>query len=459
MKKELVLILLLFSALPSALAQFKRYSGIVTDEETHQPIAWAHLLLKENGTGTVSNPEGEFAIYVPIDISSATLNVSIVGYKSKLITLPSYESDNIKISLVPDILMLNEVIVKPIDTRELILNAIKKIPRNYPSLPTMITGFYRESLRYDSTNYIYISEAILKARKESYKEVNQKGQVKLLKARKKEFEDSLQALKKIHFYAGPHLIHSRDFIINRFDFVNESRIKNYDYTIKNITLYNNREVYEISFKPNTIGGLFQGTLFLDVDSGVFIRAIYKLTNAGLRHENTFGKLSKFVQREFLINFMQIGNNKWVVQNIWQQGTLEVNGLDNNIIYANEFVTTEVDTTNTALFLYDERFQYGDFFVDKANNLDPAFWDNFNILKENSFIRQIQDKEVNAKSISTDYSPVINKTESTKITKRKVTPNPKPQTPNPFLRSGSSTSFYLSPSLSFLNLATKNPSKL
>lgn len=419
MKKELVSILLLFFILPNALAQFKKFSGIVTDEETHQPIAWVHLLLKENGTGTVSNAEGQFAINVPIDISSATLNVSIVGYKSRLITLPPDETNNLKISLVPDIKMLSEIIVRPIDTRELILEAVKKIPQNYPSRPIMLTGFYRESLRYDSANYIYISEAILKARKESYNEANHKGQVKLLKARKKEFEDSLQALKKIHFYAGPHLIHSRDFVINRFDFVNESKIKKYNYTIKNITLFNNREVYEISFKPNTMGGTFEGTLFLDVDSGAIIRAYYKLTNAGLRQENAFGKLSRFLNREFLINFMQVGTNRWVVQNIWQQGTLKVNALNNNIIYANEFVTTEVDTTNTSSFLYDERFQYGDFFIDKANNLDPSFWDNFNILKENSFIHQIQDKEVNAKSISTDYSPVINKTESTRIAKRKV----------------------------------------
>lgn len=403
----------------NALAQFKKFSGIVTDEDTHQPIPWVHLLLKENVTGTVSNAEGQFAINVPIDISSATLNVSIVGYKSRLITLPSDETNNLKISLVPDITILNEITVRPFDTRKLILEAVKKIPQNYPSRPTMVTGFYRESLRYDSANYIYISEAILKARKESYREVNQKGQVKILKARKKEFEDSLQALKKIHFYAGPHLIHSRDFVINRFDFVNESKIKNYDYTIKNTILFNNQEVYEISFKPNTMGGLFQGTVFLDVNSGAIIRANYKLTNAGLRQENTFGKLSRFLNREFLINFMQVGNNKWVVQNIWQQGTLKVNALENNIIYANEFVTTELDTTNTSSFLYDERFQYGDFFIDKANNLDPDFWDNSNILKENSFIRQIQDKEVNAKSISTDYSPVINKAESTRITKRRI----------------------------------------
>lgn len=336
-----------------------------------------------------------------------------------MIVLPAIEINNLNVSLEPDVRLLNEVVIKPINTRELILDAVKKIPRNYPSRPTMVTGFYRESLRYDSVNYIYISEAILKARKESYAEVNHKGQIKLLKARKKEFDDSLHALKKIHFYAGPHIVHGRDFVINRFDFVNESKIKNYDYSIERITFLNDQRIYEISFRPNTLGGLFQGTLFLDVSSGAFIKANYRLTNAGLRRERTFSQRSRFLNREFLINYMQTENGKWVVQNIWQQGTLKVNGLDDTITYANEFVTTEIDTINISPFLYEERVQYGDFFIDKANNLDPAFWDNFNILKEDNFIRQIQDREVNAKSISTDYSPASSKTDSVLITKRKI----------------------------------------
>ena len=73
----------------------------------------------------------------------------------------------------------------------------------------------------------------------------------------------------------------------------------------------------------------------------------------------------------------------------------------------------MDTVNTSLFLYSERLQYGDFFVDKADNLDPTFWDGYTILKENSFIQNLQNKQLNAKSTSIDYSegenpPQINK---------------------------------------------------
>lgn len=69
MKKEFILTVLLFLILPNAFAQVKRFSGIVIDEATHLPIAWAHVLLQEHGTGTVSNAQGQFSINVPIDLA------------------------------------------------------------------------------------------------------------------------------------------------------------------------------------------------------------------------------------------------------------------------------------------------------------------------------------------------------------------------------------------------------
>jgi CarboxypepD_reg-like domain len=401
----LLLIYIIFSS--ASLAQdVGQFSGVILDKTTAMPIVWAHLLIKDSGTGTVSNLEDHFSINLPLDAPSI-ITISCVGYKSRSITFELNKFSDLKIFLEPDIKLLNEVIVKPMNVRQLILEAIKKIPTNYPVVPTMITGFYRESLKYDSVNYIYVSEGVLQARKESYHEDQQSGQVKLIKSRKKEFPDSLHTLDKIHFYAGPHTIHRFDFVIKRLEFINESKLKNYDYFIDDISSLNGKEIYKISFRPITNDGLFQGTLFLDVNSGIFISAKYKLTKAGLKHyENSFGLFTRYLNREYLVNYMQVGN-KWMVQNIWQQGSLVGNRLKDTVVYATEFVTTEVDTLNTSPFQYSERLQYGDFFVDKADNLDPDFWKGFTILRENSFIQRLQDKELNKKSIVIDYTTNTN----------------------------------------------------
>ena len=380
----------------------KQFSGVVLDNGTGAPIAWAHIASKDRGVGTVSNAEGRFSINVPMNGASTIVNISCVGYKSRSITLRSDGSSDLKIILEPDIRLLNEVVIKPPDIRQLILEAINKIPVNYPAVPTIITGFYRESERFDSVNYIYISEGILEARKESYQETHRGGQIRLTKARKKEFYDSLN---KIRFYAGPHIIHRFDFVMRRMEFINKNKLKDYTYSIDDITLLNGKEIYKISFKPNTTDGLFQGVFFLEINSGAFVSANYSLTQTGLKYyEKILSPNFDWLNREYLINYMQV-KNKWIVQNVWQQGIAYDGILKDTIIYATEFVTTETDTLNTSSFLYGDRLQYKDVFVYKANNLDPIFWKDYNILKENSFIQRLQDKELNAKSISTDYSPI------------------------------------------------------
>ena len=386
------------------------------DKGTGAPIAWAHIASKYRGVGTVSNTEGRFSINVPMNGASTIVNISCVGYKSRSIILRSDGSSDLKIILEPDIRLLNEVVIKPPDIRQLILDAINKIPVNYPAVPTIITGFYRESERFDSVNYIYISEGILEARKESYQETHRGGQIRLTKARKKEFYDSLN---KIRFIAGPHIIHRFDFVMRRMEFINKNKLKDYTYSIDDITMWNGKEIYKISFKPNTTDGLFQGAFFLEINSGAFISAKYSLTQAGLKYyEKILSPSFDWLSREYLVNYMQI-ENKWTVQNIWQQGVGYDGILKDTIIYATEFVTTGVDTLNASSFLYGDRLQYKDVFVYKANNLDPAFWEGFNILKEVSFVQHLQDKELNAKSAAIDYTPTIKQDIKLEIKKPKT----------------------------------------
>lgn len=378
-----------------------QFSGIILDKGTRLGIPYAHLLIKSQQKGTISNVEGRFVISISEDKESFALVVSCIGYKTSSVNFDRGNTKGLKIYLEQETSLLNEVIVRPSDNRELIREAIRRIPINYPASPSSLSGFYRESLRYDSTRYVYISEGVLQAKKESYKEPQRSGQVKLLKARKKEFPDSLKTLEKIRFYAGPHIVHRFDFVIQRLEFINEDKLKNYTYSIDAITSSDGNQVYKISFKPINGNGLFEGTLWLDVNTSAFISAKYKLTEKGLSNEKN-SIFNRYLRREYMVNYRK-ANNKWAIQNIWQQGELRSARLKNNLFYATEFVATEIDTTNVPNFNYSERLQFADVFVDKANNLDPEFWDGYNIIKENSFIEQLQDKELNQKSTALDYS--------------------------------------------------------
>jgi hypothetical protein len=394
-----------------------QFSGFVLDKATGLGIPYAHLLIKSQRKGTISNSEGRFVISMPDTKESFSLLISCIGYKTKLVSFDLNNTKGLKIFLDQEVSLLNEVVVRPSDNRELIREAIRKIPVNYPALPSSLSGFYRESLRYDSTRYVYISEGVLQAKKESYKEPQGSGQIKLLKARKKEFPDSLKTLENIHFYAGPHIVHRFDFVIQRLEFINEDKLKNYTYSIDAITSSDAGQVYKISFKPINENGLFEGTFWLDVNSSAFISAKYKLTKKGLLNEKN-SIFNRYLSREYVVNYRK-ANNKWAIQNIWQQGELHSARLKKNLFYATEFVATEIDTMNAPNFSYGERLQYADFFVDKANNLDPEFWDGYNIIKENSFIEQLQDKELNQKSTALDYPTPTKQSPDAKVPEVKI----------------------------------------
>jgi hypothetical protein len=413
-KLQLLLIALILS-LTLAGQNTRQFSGIILDSATNTPIPWAHLAIKGSSSGTVSNAEGRFSINLPLNSSSAII-ISCIGYKNISMVFGSTEFSDLRIFLEPESKLLSEIVVRPTDVRQLILKAIRKIPYNYPVKPTLITGFYRESLRYDSSNYIYLAEGVLQARKESYLQVEQSGQVKLIKSRKKEFSDSLHTLDKIRFFGGSHAVHTGDFVISRKEFINEKTIMEYDYSISEITHLNGTEVYKISFKPIKSSGLFSGELYLDSESGSFISAKYHLTKTGVKkNKNPLNLFSRLISAERLVHFRYTGNN-WMIQNTWGESYWYDKRVNDTIIFQSEFVTTEVDTVDVNSFLYEDKIQYHDIFINKATNLDSTFWDGYAILKENSFIQHLQNKELNAKSTSTDYSESKNSSTKNKNSK-------------------------------------------
>jgi hypothetical protein len=378
----------------------KNISGIILDKLTNTPIPWAHLFIQSIGNGTVSNAEGRFSISSPINTPSK-ITISCVGYKSRSMGFEG-EFSNIKIFLEPEIKLLNEIVVMPINVRQLILEAVKKIPFNYPAKPTLLTGFYRESLRYDSIRYIYLSEGVIQARKESYTQAEQKGQVKLIKSRKKEFSDSAQTLRKVRFYGGSHSVHTGDFVMGRKEFINELTIEEYDYSIYEITYLNGSEVYKISFRPKKPSALFFGELYLDSKSRCFVSARYKLTDAGIRkYKEPLNIFSSPLSAERIVHYMKVGNN-WMIQDTWGESRWYNKRVKDTVIFQSEFVTTRVDTIGIESFNYADKIQYRDIFINKATNLDSNFWNGYTILKENSFLQRIQNKDLNNKSIATDY---------------------------------------------------------
>jgi len=84
--------------------------GKVTDAKTGEPIPFANIIIKNTKIGTVSNLEGKYSLETQEKVDS--IQCFVIGYKTVTKKIVSGKYQTINFSLSPDILALEEVLVK-----------------------------------------------------------------------------------------------------------------------------------------------------------------------------------------------------------------------------------------------------------------------------------------------------------------------------------------------------------
>jgi TonB-linked SusC/RagA family outer membrane protein len=90
----------------SAIQTSKKYSGIVTDADSSEPIIGTSIAVKGTGTGTVTDMDGKFSIEAP---AGSTLSISNIGYVAQEIKLG--EIPNLQITMRENLQQLDEIVV------------------------------------------------------------------------------------------------------------------------------------------------------------------------------------------------------------------------------------------------------------------------------------------------------------------------------------------------------------
>jgi len=387
--------------------------GQVIDNVTNDPIQFVHIGINHSSPiGTITNENGEFIFKIPKNLSDKNVTLSCIGYDTKEIKIISDRLRTI-VRLIPSRIILDEITITPKSPQEIIKSAFNRIPLNYYDKPSMATGFFRQSIKTNKFDLLYISEAVLEARKEAYEKQYRTGQVKNIQSRKKLFyyEDTLRRIK---FYGGAHVFHRFDYVIRREPFINPNNFNKYDYELKGTTSYNGKLVYLIEFKmssKSSVPGIKKGSLYIDVETYAFIGIHYSFTKT--RIDIGF----KNARRQVKVNYKPIGN-RWYLQNIWYQ----INGydktLEDNITVVEEFVVTKIDTVNIGLIPYIERLPLRNVFIDEIDSSKSDFWKNYNILETNDDVKNaIVDKELNEKALSTTFGDAKSKVYQAKQRKR------------------------------------------
>ena len=107
MMKRLSILLFMLACGIQTWAQNREVSGTVADSGTGETLSGVNIVVKGTSLGTSTDADGKFKLSVPQ--SSSVLMVSIVGYATQEVTIPS--SNIVSVGLVSETSQLDEVVV------------------------------------------------------------------------------------------------------------------------------------------------------------------------------------------------------------------------------------------------------------------------------------------------------------------------------------------------------------
>ncbi|HFA47948.1 MAG TPA: hypothetical protein ENJ95_02895 [Bacteroidetes bacterium] len=374
-------------------------TGKVLDKKNNKPVAYAHVGIPEKGIGTTTGHDGGFEFKVPNRYAGSVMIVSFMGYRTFKKPIKEIKNGG-TIYIEQAASDLVEVVVMGENAVEdIIRKAVKNIPVNYPSHPTTVLGFYRESLTDDSLRYRYLAEGVLKIYKTKYAKISE-GQVSLVQGRKINLKNPLDTTVYSGLSSGHMAGHRFDFVKNREDFIDENFFPVYKYWVEKITTYNDRPVYIIGFdkdenasprnrrsskwkalahaltgkKKNNgrIAGRMKGKIYIEQGSYAFIRAEFEILPEGLNKMNDYPLYAgSWRGNKYVVNYRKVGD-KWYFSDALREGIRPNGGL-----YANEIKITEINTERSSPIPYLERMDRGYQFVNLTGSYDESFWKSYN----------------------------------------------------------------------------------
>lgn len=111
MGKKIVFLLISLFFVWEINAQNTTIKGIVIDSITGEGLPYVSLIFKGTTIGTATDGDGNFSFSTVI--SARILEVSYLGYDPKEVKIALGKTNDLKIQLAPNGIILNEVVIKP----------------------------------------------------------------------------------------------------------------------------------------------------------------------------------------------------------------------------------------------------------------------------------------------------------------------------------------------------------
>ena len=393
-------------------SSFKQFKGTILDSKTRNELIFASITVSGTSISTISKSEGKFSIKIPNEKQHLSLIISFLGYKNKVVPIGDLKPEKNLLYLEPSDTILEEVVVKMTDAKQIFLGVLKNRSQNYGDSPIQMTGFYRETIRKRRT-YVSLSESILSIQKQAFSSDLQ-DEINLFKGRKNADYTKLDTVN-FKLQGGPYSALYIDLIkYPRFIF-SEDAFEIYDFNIEDITQIDDNQVLVLAFKqkPSIESPLYYGKMFIDVKSLAIVSATFqlnvedKIKSALLVTRKKPAGVDLYpTEVRYQINFRQ-QNGKWIFA--YSRGDLNFKlNWDKrifNTVYSTTFEMAGTDWKNQDIQENQptQKLTSNVIMSDKVRSLaDPDFWGEYNIIEpEKSIeaaIRKIQRKNLNERSV-------------------------------------------------------------
>ena len=386
-------------------SSFDQFKGSILDSKTKNELIYASISVAGTSISTISNSEGKFAIKVPKDKENASLVISFLGYKNKVVSIKDLTSEKNIVYLEPSSTVLEEVFVKLRDVKTIFAGVLNNRSQNYGDDPLQMTGFYRETIKKRRT-YVSLSESIVKIQKQPFSDVSQ-DQINLFKGRKNADYSKLDTLN-FKLQGGPYSALYIDLIKYPANIFSEDAFEIYDFNLEDVTQINGNQVFVLAFKqkPSYENPLYFGKLFIDAKSLAVISATFALNvedkvKAGrlFTRKKPAGVDLYPTEVRYQINYRE-QNGKWIFAYSRGDLTFKLKWDKRifNTVYSTtvEMAVTDWKKQESKDGTASTKLPANVIMSDKVSSLsDPDFWGAYNIIEpEKSIetaIRKIQKK--------------------------------------------------------------------
>jgi hypothetical protein len=376
-----------------------QWRGEIVDSRSGEALNGASITLYSisNMSGLVANKEGKFIIAAG---AYDSIKISMVGYHSKTI-FPHHDPDGdlkIKLELAPG--QLEEVVVKRSSPLDIIHKAIAALPSFQPDSNFENKGFYREIIK-DRENYFSVAEAVFLAqyfpKKKSYK-------LELLQGRSKEDVSYTRLFEDYHPGGGPQSVAGESFVVDQPDFLNEKKLKFFNYKIDSMVQFDERWLYSISFdqKPGIKEALEKGRLLVDADNYAVVSYQAENSPLGTAYIKDLTGTEKVFAEILHIDFKRKGwkrrvdftsvNNKQIMSYAIAEYSIGYKqpkkNVDLDLAIDVELLFSELGKPVLKEISKDEEWKRKNIVANLPTAFDSAFWGNNNIISPTEEVKNI-----------------------------------------------------------------------